>query len=71
MKRFLVVVLLIAVLFMLFVYFGGGTAVKYLGEKTIMAGEYLENLETKIKSGIQEEMNRFQKVKKGLFGSST
>ncbi len=70
MKKFLLIVILVIVLFGMFVYFGGGTAVKYMGQKTIVAGEYLEDLETQMKNYIQGKVDRLQKIKKGLLSSS-
>ncbi len=70
MKKFLLIVILAIVLFTFFVYFGGGGAVKYVGHKTIAAGEYLENLQSQMKNYIQEKINRLQKAKKGLLSSS-
>jgi len=70
MKNFLLVVILAVILFVMFVYFGGGTAVKYVGKKMISVGEYIEGLETQMKNYIQGKINRLQKAKKSLLSSS-
>ncbi len=70
MKKFFTVVLLFLILFTFFVYFGGGSAVKYVGEKTVKAGEKLENLEIQMKQYIQKKIERIQKIEKSLLSSS-
>ncbi len=70
MKKFLLIVILIAILFTFFVYFGGGNAVKYAGQKFVAAGEYLNTLQTQMNKYIENKIHRLQKAKKGLLSSS-
>jgi hypothetical protein len=70
MKKFILVMVLIIVCFGIFVYYGGGSAVKFIGNKVVDAGAYLEDLEGQMKNFIQKEINRLQKVKRGLLDSS-
>jgi len=69
LKRFFFLIILFIIIFSIFVYFGGGSAVKYVGNKTVMVGEYLEDLEAQMKQYIQDKINRLQKAKKGLLSS--
>ncbi|GEM_PF-1746984 len=68
-RKFVFLVLLFVLLFGIFVYFGGGTAVKFLGKEIVAAGDYMEDLEAQMKSYIQDKVNRIQKAKKGLLSS--
>ncbi len=68
-KKFFFLVILFIILFGMFVYFGGGTAVKYVGNEIVVAGEYLEDLEAQMKGYIQNRINRLQKAKKSLLSS--
>jgi len=68
-KKFIFLVGLFIILFGMFVYFGGGTAVKFVGNEVIDAGEYMEGLEAQMKQYIQDKINRIQKAKKGLLSS--
>ena len=70
MKKFLLIVILIVILFAFFVYFGGGSAVKYAGQKIVGAGEYLNNLQTRMNHYIENKIHRLQKAKKSLLNSS-
>jgi len=70
MKKLILVIVLVILCFGVFVYYGGGTAVKFIGNKTIAVGEYLEGLETQMKDFIQGKINKLQKAKKGLLSSS-
>ena len=71
LKKFFFLLILCVILFAKFVYFGGGSAVKYVGNRTVDAGEYLENLESQMKDYIQNRINRLQKAKKSLLSSET
>ena len=51
-KKFFFLVILFIILFGIFVYFGGGTAVKYVGNEIVAAGKYMEDLETQMKDYI-------------------
>ena len=68
-KKLIFLVVLFIILFSMFVYFGGGTAVKFLGNEVVIAGEYMEDLEVQMKKYIQDKINRLQKAKKGLLSS--
>ena len=70
-KKFIFLVGLFIILFGMFVYFGGGTAVKFVGNEVIVVGEYMEDLEVQMKKYIQDKINRIQKAKKGLLSSET
>ena len=68
-KKLFFLIILLVILFGVFVYFGGGTAVKFVGSEIVVAGNYMEDLEIQMKKFIQGKINRLQKAKKSLLSS--
>ncbi len=69
LRKVLLLIILFIILFSIFVYYGGGSAVKFVGEEIVAAGSYMEDLQGQMKKYIKDKINRLQKAKKGLLSS--